>query len=363
MIFIFGISGLIEVMDLEKCGNTTVNIGAVANLGDSVLSGYGARGSISWPFFNLMNFIEDRGSTAITGGDNDMTSLFKMVHHFNSDALGASYKSHFLHVCSGKWLCFWPFNSYRESDGLNMAATGAFASDLMSQAEELVRRFHLLYNTDPHLIKKWKLVVLWIGLNDQCRYCDRTQSEIDNFEKYVTKTLNYLRLKLEYVIVDIISLWNIDKLVDLSSQHPSCQSSLRQVFFKKHCTCAFGKKAINYRKGMRDFQKQQNRVLQSISKSYKDGSQWINQTMYTATHSTFKVLYDPSSENMDLQEYNWSIVTPTDCSHPTKETHERLASVFWRNLFLKSKDKLTSQNWAFERPYMRFTCPSAIQFD
>ena len=358
-----------EVMNIEECykndPSTSAmvrNITLVASLGDSVLAGYGARQRTSWPSFNFLDFKEDRGATAINGGDSDMISIFNMIKSFNPDVQGGSYNSHFINVCSDK-LCFWPFNRFHKSDGLNMAASGSFASDMMYHTRSLVHRIKQMYIKQPKLKKSWKFVALWVGLNDQCRYCDREKSKIDKFQMYIKDVVDYLRLHLEFVIIDVISLWNIDKLVDLSLNHSACKSNFRQTFFKIHCTCGFGKNYKETRKGMALFQKRQNKVLSDMVESFQNGSAWnAKDSKYLGQQTNFKLIYDPSSEEMDLNEYHWSIITKTDCSHPSKETHERLASVLWYNLFRNSTEKLRNQKWAFQKPYLRFSCPGDIQF-
>eukprot|EP00835_Amoeboradix_gromovi_P004831 NODE_405_length_9256_cov_0.230316.p2 type:complete len:371 gc:universal NODE_405_length_9256_cov_0.230316:4915-3803(-) len=359
-----------EVMNLENCGNvsssSSLNISMVASLGDSVLTGFGSRQSPSnWPFLNYFNFVEDRGVTAINGADSDAISVFNIIKKFNPNLLGGSTGSHSANICSGA-LCLWPFNRFLESDGLNMATTGAFASDLNYQSSELIRRFKKLYENQPTLENSWKFIALWIGLNDQCRYCSRKESGIQKFEYHVKRAIDKLRSELKYVIVDVISLWNIDHLVDLSSKHRACKNNkMRQFFFRKHCSCAFGKNSNSTRKGMPYFQKKQNEILSNIVESYRNGTSWstASTTNWVGTPSTFKLIYDPSSEDMDLNQYDSSIVTRSDCSHPTKETQGRLATVFWQNLFLNSTKKLRTQKWAFSKNHVRYVCPSEIKFE
>eukprot|EP00834_Sanchytrium_tribonematis_P001284 NODE_30_length_37342_cov_0.449507.p11 type:complete len:361 gc:universal NODE_30_length_37342_cov_0.449507:28698-27616(-) len=360
MLILCTLYALKEVIDLNQCPKTDLNIGMVGSIGDSVLAGYGARESPGW--FNFGNFIEDRGVSSISGADPDSISWFNIIKHFEPNVTGGSYKSHFPNICSGI-LCYWPFNRYVKNDGLNLAATGALASDIMRQAIEFVKRVEKNYQKDSKLRHKWKIVALWIGLNDQCKYCDRKKSDIKHFETYIRQAIDYIRKHLDYVIIDLISLWNLEKLVDLSLDHPSCKSSLRQMFFKLHCKCAYGKKAVLGLKGMKAYQESQNSVLKNIANDFQSGEAWAPLQDWTGTSDNFKIIYDPSSEEMNLQDYHWSIASSTDCSHPNKHTNERLASVFWHNLFLKNNQKLKSQNWGYGRNHVRLTCPTKIQFD
>eukprot|EP00835_Amoeboradix_gromovi_P001714 NODE_84_length_22349_cov_0.357888.p7 type:complete len:376 gc:universal NODE_84_length_22349_cov_0.357888:14914-16041(+) len=357
-----------QVFDLNECiKKPDLDLGMIASIGDSVLAGYGSRQYAAWPFFSPLNFREDRGATLVNGGDEDMWSLYKIASYFNPELEGKSTGTHFFNLCR-KFLCFWPFNSYRKTDGLNVAATGSFASDIMRQAKELVKRSNALIVKKPELINKWKLVVFLVGLNDQFNFCKGHESSLEYFEYYVRNFLNYLRQNLDHVIVDLLSLWNMDKMVDLSSRHPSCMHNNRQNLFKSVAPCPFDKKnGTEFRKTMKAYQMGQNEILRNLASEYQNGTAWSRKEKmskpWVAKPSTFKVIYDPSAEEMDLNLLNWNSLTDTDCSHPTKEMHERLASVYWHNLFLSSKDKLRNQFQAFQSGFIKYTCPTSIKFD
>ena len=368
MLFINAIIALQEVLDLKECTNTTdLNLGMIASIGDSVLAGYGSRQFTAWPFFNPLNFREDRGATAVSGGDPDMWSMFRMAKYFNPDLQGESTGTHWINLCRGV-LCVWPFNMYRKNDGLNVAETGAFTSDTMRQAKELVKRVNVIQKDKPALRKKWKLVAFLVGLNDQFNACNGYKSSLLYYDFYVREIINYLRQNLEYVIIDVMSMWDLDGMVELSSKHPNCMNNNRQTMFKKMCSCPFDKKkGEEFRKGMKAYQVGQNKILKTIVEEYQNGTAWTKKeklaTSWLGKPSTFKLIYDPGAENMDLTALPYTSLTNTDCSHPTMQMHERLASSFWKNLFLSSKDKMTDQSWAFKSGYLKFTCPTTIKFD
>eukprot|EP00834_Sanchytrium_tribonematis_P001109 NODE_24_length_41419_cov_0.818780.p10 type:complete len:366 gc:universal NODE_24_length_41419_cov_0.818780:31829-30732(-) len=361
---IFLTFALQTVGDLNDCKSKKFDVAMIGSMGDSVLAGYGSRQFTAWPFFNPANFREDRGATAVSGGDSDMWSVVNMAKKFNPDIKGASTGTHWINLCRGI-LCFWPFNRFRESDGLNMAETGAFASDSMRQAKELVKRIRKMYIKEPELQKKWKLIVFFVGLNDQFNNCRRFQSTLPYFDFYVREIMNYLRSELEFVIVDVLSIWDLEKMVELSSTHPNCQHNNRQKLFRSMCPCPFDKNGQEFRSKMKAYQIGQNRILKGIVDEYKNGTAWSKKekASWIGKPSNFKLIYDPSAENMDLTSLHYSSLTKTDCSHPTKEMHERLATVYWRNLFLRSSEKKKDQNWAFNKGFIEFTCPDTIQFE
>ena len=362
---IIGVSSLQTVFDLKECNrNSTLDLGMIAGIGDSVFAGYGSREYTTWPFFNPLIFREDRGATAVSGGDPDMWSVFKMAQHFIPNLKGKSTGTHFFNLCRGS-LCFWPFNIYHKTDGLNVAATGAYAENIMTQAKELVKRVNVLIKQEPELQTKWKLVMSLVGLNDQFNYCNGYKSSLMYFEFYVREYIDYLRQNMEYVIIDVLSMWDLNKLVDLGSRHPACLHNNRQFLFK---SCPYDK--VNggaFRKTMKSYQLGQNRILKTIVEEFQNGTAWSKKeklaSSWLGKPSTFKLIYDPSAEDMDLNTISTSFVSKTDCSHPTKAMHERLASIYWHNLFLKSGEKERDQQWAFEKGFLRFTCPTTIELD
>ena len=367
MLFYLFVFSLIEVFDLKDCHNKSeLNLGMIAAMGDSVLSGYGARQFFVPPFFNPMNFREDRGASAITGGDEDMWSMYKMAQVFNPDIQGKSTGTHFINLCRGV-LCFWPFNLFRKNDGLNMAETGSFTGDLQRQATELVKRINVIQKSNPSMQKKWKLINILTGLNDQCNTCVDHKRTLLYYDFYLRNIFDYFRQNLEFVIINVLSVWNLNEMIQISSRHPACMHTNKQSLFKSMCKCPFGKNGTAYRSTMKDLQFGQNTILKSIVQSFQNGTAWSKKEKQThewvAKPSNFKLIYDPSAELMDLNQLHFSAITQTDCSHPTKEMHERMASVYWRNLFLSSRDKLKNQSWAFEKGYIRFTCPTTIKFD
>ena len=360
------ICGLETVKDLRECtGENNLDLGMIAGIGDSVFAGFGAREYTSWPFFNPLIFREDRGATAINGGDADTWSVFKMAQFFLPRLEGKSTGTHFFNLCRG-YLCFWPFNVYYATDGLNVAATGARAENVITQAKELVVRVNSLIRQKPELRKKWKLVISLIGLNDQFNYCEGVKSSLKYFEHYIRDYINYLRQNMEYVIIDMLSIWDVDKLLDLSTRHPACLNNNRQYFLFQ--SCPFDKtNGKAFRKTMKAYQMGQNNILKTITEEYQNGKAWIadekSTSSWLGTPDTFKLIYDPSAEEMDMNSIDFKYVSKTDCAHPTKEMNERLASIFWHNLFLKNNEKLRDQNWMFEKGHLRFTCPTEIQFD
>ena len=370
MILVHVFYSLKYVYDLSECVNDAnvdqFELGMIGGIGDSVLAGYGSREHFSWPFFNPMNFREDRGATLVSGGDDDMTSMIKMAKVFNPNVKGESTGTHWLNLCRGK-LCFWPFNAYHKSDGLNVAETGAFLSDTMRQAKELVKRVNALINEDPSLAKKWKLIVFMVGLNDQFNNCNRYQSTLPYFDYYSREIMNYLRENLEFVIIDVISIWNLDEMVELSSRHPSCMHSNRQQLFKTMCSCPFGKNGKEFRKNMKAFQLGQNAILRNIVSDYQSGKAWSKKEKsvkgWKGKPSNFKLIYDPSAEETNLSNLHPLTLTKLDCSHPTKQMHERLANIYWNNLFLKSSEKMRNQEAILKGGFLNFTCPEAIKFD
>uniref|UniRef100_A0A8C2IL64 Phospholipase B1, membrane-associated n=1 Tax=Cyprinus carpio TaxID=7962 RepID=A0A8C2IL64_CYPCA len=118
----------------------------VASLGDSLTAGLGAKAE------NLLQLLdEERGVAWSIGGDDTLetvTTLPNILKKFNPNVFGFS---------KGK---------SKRPNGLNMAVTGAKASNIPAQVRDLITALK-----DMDFEKDWKLVTLFIGGNDLCQYC------------------------------------------------------------------------------------------------------------------------------------------------------------------------------------------------
>ena len=215
----------------------------------------------------------------------------------------------------------------------------------MGQAIEIVKRIKQSIILNPNLLNKWKMVFFWLGLNDQCEFCKRKESSPIYYKSYIRKVLAYLQTSLPFVVVNLVSLWDIKQVLALSNSSPYCKG--RNIAFRVVCRCASGD-TENYRKA-------QNQALKDIATDYQQ-----------MNYSDFKVIYDPSSSNTNITRLNLDILTRTDCMHPNQQTHGKVANILWYNLFQSSENKLTDQYSAFltnsYKP-VQVDCPNTVKYN
>lgn len=191
------------------------DIRVVAALGDSLTAGLG---SIAKNVDGLS--IEYRGRSWSIGGDLDLSQLVTMpniLKKFSPKLTGYSTGSNVV------------FNE-NENAGLNMAISGKEANNIPSQIDRLIRKMKTLRNIDFN--RDWKLITLFIGGNDLCRFCFSP----DKFspESYINDIKIGLDMLYRYVprvFVNFVSVLNVS-LVSKLNNGMTCS-----VLHRLECNC------------------------------------------------------------------------------------------------------------------------------
>jgi len=201
----------------------------VAAIGDSITAGFSITGT----------FFENRGLSWSIGGDTDATTfatILRSVRPADAPALvGASIGRHIPEIP------YTPFHPL--TDVLNGAQSGALIQNVPFQIEHLVKQLKQFNSTGSiNYDKDWKVVTLLIGPNNVCWVCEKGfYNYLDNanhYEEYLRKTLQHLHDEIPRVLVNVITMFNLSQLHEVSKESAYCEKVHSSIGFVE-CPCAF----------------------------------------------------------------------------------------------------------------------------
>lgn len=95
----------------------------------------------------------------------------------------------------------------------------------------------------------WKVLTLFIGSNDICVACHlEKELDGDEFGQYLTAILNKIRDRVPRVLVNVVELFQVSPIYDLTEDDDYCRLVHTLVF--PECFCAFGPTAAFFRDRM-----------------------------------------------------------------------------------------------------------------
>ncbi|XP_018599077.2 phospholipase B1, membrane-associated-like [Scleropages formosus] len=303
------------------------DIKVVAALGDSITAGYGAK---SKNIFQLK--IEYRGVSWNIGGDQNLesvTTLPNILREFNPLLRGFS-------VGQGS-----------KKKGLNMAVSGAKASQVPGQVQNLIQAMKDSKEIDFE--KDWKLITLFIGGNDLCQYClDQNNLSPQNYSHHLRQSLDLLYRNVPRVMVNVLELLQIEGLRRIKSGTLGCSLVQRNM-----CPCILipSEDSIELNE------------MKRINREYQAETELlISQGRYDVRED-FTVVIQPFFQNSiiplsvdgtpDLSYFS------ADCFHFSERGHAEMAIALWNNMLEPVGRKQTFNNFTYDRNKIK--CPSEAQ--
>ncbi|XP_042630024.1 phospholipase B1, membrane-associated-like [Cyprinus carpio] len=296
----------------------------VASLGDSLTAGLGAKAE------NLLQLLdEERGVAWSIGGDDTLetvTTLPNILKKFNPNVFGFS---------KGK---------SKRPNGLNMAVTGAKASNIPAQVRDLITA--LKDSTEVDFEKDWKLVTLFIGGNDLCQYChDRASLSPSKYISHIRDSLDMLYNEVPRVLVNFVGILEIEDLRMIKRDTLGCSLLQENI-----CPCFLKPREnspeINEMKKVnRDLQMETERLVYG---GRYDGRQ------------DFAVVLQPFFENsaVAMVEDGTPDLTffSVDCFHFSERGHAEMAIALWNNMLEPVGSKQNYNNFTYDRS--KIHCPT-----
>ncbi|XP_055628355.1 phospholipase B1, membrane-associated-like isoform X1 [Toxorhynchites rutilus septentrionalis] len=305
------------------------DIDIISAVGDSLTSATAANSVALWELL-----IENRGLAWCIGGQGTWRThltLPNILKEFNPKLFGYSL-----------------FDSYNVHPmaQFNVAENIATTTDMPYNAAKLVERMKL----DPRVEweQHWKLLTFMIGGNDFCSdVCYQTNAtewinEVQ--EKYLIKTLLYLRNNMPRTIVNLVP----SPLISLSFSMDKAQQLPLSCYFSRpiECSCLFGPKYSNRRDLFRKLERNFVKIMERVS-------------YLPDFHSDdFTVVYQPFFKDASVfyrrdGKPDMAIMS-IDCVHLSQKGHAVSANGLWNNML----EPTGAKSLGLRQLYEQFKCPT-----
>ncbi|XP_046712656.1 phospholipase B1, membrane-associated isoform X2 [Silurus meridionalis] len=301
------------------------DITIIAALGDSITAGFRAKSTDILQ--QLLN--EDRGVSWSIGGDESLetvTTLANILKKFNPHVFGFSQ------------------GRSTRPNGFNMAVRGAKAMDIPGQVRDLVEA--LKSSTSVDLDQDWKLVTLFIGVNDLCEYCENpTSLSPKKYVGHIRDALDILYDEVPRVLVNVVEVPQIEEMRKIKSDSTGCT-----VLQPTLCPCFLYPKE-NTEEMME--MKKINQQIQMETEKLVSGGQYKSREDFAVVLQPFfqrTVIPVGADQKPDLSFFSF------DCFHFTERGHAEMAIALWNNMLEPVGSKQTYNNFTHDRSKIR--CPS-----
>ncbi|ORY97716.1 hypothetical protein BCR43DRAFT_437435 [Syncephalastrum racemosum] len=290
------------------------DIRVVMGLGDSVMTGFGAKGIQNGRYISGNTLEEARGVSFAMGGDVGAITLPNIIHYYAPKLYGASVGEQFFTICFGDQFC--PLGQYKpEIDQLNAAQSGARSLNLQGhEMDYLLKQLEQAY--DKNLIQPddWKLLTIFIGSNDICHACTTPTSLPIPFTANIHATIERIRTSVRNVLVQIVGLLRVDEIFTQTQAYPEyCQPFPRTSFVLHNYECTCAHTEAN-RTLIASLVPQYNIALKALAQAY-------------TTNDSFAVIYQPLQP--DILSFPIDAISNVDCFHPSEIAHAWFAKELW----------------------------------
>ncbi|XP_070578248.1 phospholipase B1, membrane-associated-like [Ptychodera flava] len=217
----------------------------------------------------------------------------------------------------------------KERARLNVAVPGARSRHMLEQTEEMILRMKEWNEVDFE--NDWKMVTLFIGLNDICS-CSYINAE--EYAANIKLALDLMHIEMPRTFVSVVQVLPVTELNKLTT--PFCN-----LVHKLGCECA---------------KEMYNEDWESILQLTRDYHRAVEDMILYGQYDTrddFTVVIQPFYEELDVEENDLNLMAP-DCFHFGTYGQQKSAINLWNNLIepVGQKRKAWSDDDFIE-------CPSA----
>ncbi|KFP88878.1 Phospholipase B1, membrane-associated, partial [Acanthisitta chloris] len=290
-------------------------------------------GAGSKPYNVLDVWTEYRGLSWSVGGNQNIstvTTLANILREFNPALVGYS-------TGTGK--------QDTPQAAFNQAVTGARAGDVPGQAEKLIA---LMKNdTRINFLEDWKVITLFIGGNDLCKFCmNPSHHSPENYTYNIQLALDLLHKEVPRAFVNLVTFLSISSLREL---HASPNNRCIKLLMRILCPCV-----INPKDNSNELKK-----LIYYNKRYQERTRQLVESGRYDTKDDFTVVMQPFLTNMEMPktQEGWpdSSYFAPDCFHFSQKAHSQAARALWNNMLEPLGKKTDSQHIEDE---IVLKCPS-----
>lgn len=316
-------------LNLDSTETTSVHklrpsdIKVIAALGDSITA---AMGSGAKDVLGLM--YEYRGRSWSIGGDGQLetvVTLPNILKKFNPNLTGFSTGSNIVFLMN-------------KGQGLNFAVSGQEANHMLNQAKKLILNMKLLKNINFE--KDWKVITLFVGGNDLCRFCFNKQKHSpQSYINDIQKALDLLYKEVPRAFVNLVPILDVAQIKDVS------QSKICKSLHVIECKCG-AYASPNEEKTLREYIAQ----YQNYTKILALSDRYDGRDDFTVVGQPFLVNFKiPKLPNGKI---DFSFTAP-DCFHFSSKGHTAAAIGLWNNMLQPVGKKTETMN-----PNDQILCPT-----
>ncbi|XP_049689659.1 phospholipase B1, membrane-associated [Accipiter gentilis] len=309
------------------------DIQVIAALGDSLTAGNGAA---SKPHDVLDVLTQYRGVSWSVGGNENIstvTTLANILREFNPSLIGYS-------IGTGK--------ETTDNAALNQAVAGDRAEDVPAQVRRLVDR--MKNDTRINLQTDWKLITLFIGGNDLCKFCHNpVHYSPENYTYNLQIALDILHREVPRAFVNLVTVLSIASLREL---HASENNTCPKLLMRFLCPCV-----INPKDNSNEFKK-----LVYFNRRYQERTRQLVESGRYDTTEDFTVVMQPFLMNVNMPKTQEGLLDSSyfapDCFHFSQKSHSQAARALWNNMLEPLGEKTHNQQIEDE---IVLKCPSEAE--
>ncbi|KAM8809835.1 phospholipase B1, membrane-associated [Eudromia elegans] len=309
------------------------DIQVIAALGDSLTAGNGAGSN---PHDVLDVLTQYRGISWSVGGNENIstvTTLANILREFNPSLRGYS-------TGTGR--------ETTHNAAFNQAVAGDCAEDVPAQVRRLVDR--MKNDTSINFQTDWKLVTLFIGGNDLCKFCnDPVRYSPENYTYNIQIALDMLHNEVPRTLVNLVAVLSISGLQELYAERSiSCPRLLMRMV----CPCL-----LNYDANSSEFE-----MFVSFNKKYQERTRQLVESGRYDTKEDFTVVLQPFLMNVNVPKTEEGLPDNSyfapDCFHFSQKAHSQAARALWNNMLEPVGQKTDNQQIEEE---IVLKCPSEAE--
>ncbi|NXR02993.1 PLB1 Phospholipase, partial [Sagittarius serpentarius] len=308
------------------------DIRVIAALGDSLTV---SNGAASKPHDVLDVLTQYRGVSWSVGGNENIstvTTLANILREFNPSLIGYS-------IGTGK--------ETTDNAALNQAVAGDCAEDVPAQVRRLVDR--MKNDTRINLQTDWKLITLFIGGNDLCKFCNNpVHYSPENYTYNLQIALDILHREVPRAFVNLVTVLSIASLRELHASNNTCPKLLMRIL----CPCV-----INPEDNSNEFKK-----LIYFNRRYQERTRQLVESGRYDTADDFTVVMQPFLTNVNVPKTQEGLPDSSyfapDCFHFSQKSHSQAARALWNNMLEPLGEKTHDQQIEDE---IVLKCPSEAE--
>ncbi|XP_032071945.1 phospholipase B1, membrane-associated [Thamnophis elegans] len=301
------------------------DIRVIAALGDSMMIAEGAK-AIG------LNDIKTawRGLSWSTGSDGSLethTTLPNILKKFNPGLIGFST------------------GTQKETAGFNVAMGEATTWNISAQAHELVEL--MKRNPDLNYEEDWKLVTIFIGVNDLCQHClDKEAYSVEKYVNHLQEALDILYKELPRAFVNMVEIMELTGLRQIEREESKC--ILPGVSL---CPCF-----LNPWDNSFNLQE-----MEIINRDFQIKSAMLFNSGRYDQREDFAIVVQPFFRNiflpLDSEGKPDLSFFAVDCFHFSERAHAEMAVAIWNNMLEPVGYKQSYKHFTKER--LKLKCPTS----